>query len=85
MLCCQPSLKRFQTTCNDLRFVATRIYLYTINHQKQLITGITAYKWRPSNEVEHSLCRNRCTQGNFFNLESAINSIYKLDLLQILR
>jgi predicted permease len=40
-----------KTICNDLRFVGSWIYLYTTSRQRQMVTGITAYKWRSSNEV----------------------------------
>ena len=52
--------------CNDLQFVKSWIYLYTIDWNKSKVTGITAYKWRLSNVLYHSLRRNGCIQRNFF-------------------
>lgn len=38
-----------KTICNDLQFVASWIYLYTMNWKKTMVTGITAYKRRSPN------------------------------------
>ena len=38
-----------KTICNDLQFVASWIYLYTMNCKKTMVTGITAYKRRSPN------------------------------------
>ena len=33
------------------KFVGSWIYLYTMNWKLTMVTGITAYKWRSSNEL----------------------------------